>query len=218
MKPDHPPNRRLRTLECAVLFFILPGVARCFRHNLAFTVVPVVAVFTVGCFVYLKRDPEFDDRRLWRVRDLPRHLREMVLIAAALLPAMAYFSYIQVPSKFLAFPRDYPFLWLAVMVVYPLVSAVPQEIVFRAFFFHRYRAIVTNTNALIVLSALSFGVAHLLYNNWIAPVLAGFGGLLFGWRYVRSESALITGIEHGIWGNILFTLGVGWFFYSGSIR
>jgi hypothetical protein len=34
----------------------------------------------------------------------------------------------------------------------------------------------------------------------------------------KSGSALMAGIEHGIWGDFLFTVGIGWYFYSGSIR
>jgi len=142
----------------------------------------------------------------------------MILIAGILVPILALLTYTQIPSRFLAFPRNKPTLWGAVLLLYPIIAAIPQEIVFRAFFFHRYRSIFPNKTWLVGLSAVSFGMAHLLYGNWIAPLLSGLGGLLFGYRYLKSESALIAGIEHGIWGNLLFTIGLGWYFYSGSIQ
>jgi membrane protease YdiL (CAAX protease family) len=70
---------------------------------------------------------------------------------------------------------------------------------------------------MILVSGISFGLAHLLYGNWVAPVMAGLGGVLFGYRYQRSRSLVAAGVEHGLWGNLLYTLGLGWFFYSGSI-
>lgn len=65
---------------------------------------------------------------------------------------------------------------------------------------------------------LFFFLAHMLYGNWLAPVLSAFGGLLFAFRYSRSRSTIIAAIEHGLWGNYLFTVGYGWFFYSGAIQ
>jgi membrane protease YdiL (CAAX protease family) len=69
-----------------------------------------------------------------------------------------------------------------------------------------------------VLNALSFGLSHLFYGNWVAPVLAFFGGLLFAWRYQTSRSLGTVVIEHALWGDFLFTTGIGWYFYSGAIR
>jgi len=36
----------------------------------------------------------------------------------------------------------------------------------------------------------------------------------------RSEvnlPSLAAGLEHALWGDLLFTLGLGWYFYTGSI-
>ena len=43
------------------------------------------------------------------------------------------------PDHLFDLPRQRPWLWLAVMVFYPLVSVYPQELVFRAFVLQRYR-------------------------------------------------------------------------------
>ncbi len=84
-------------------------------------------------------------------------------------------------------------------------------------FFHRYRSLFPNPAMLILVNGLSFGLAHILYANWVAPLLASAGGWLFAWRYHVTGSLMAVGIEHALWGNFLFTVGLGWFFYSGAI-
>ncbi|MGD8563152.1 MAG: CPBP family intramembrane metalloprotease [Desulfarculaceae bacterium] len=103
------------------------------------------------------------------------------------------------------------------MLLYPLLAAYPQEIIFRGFFFERYQRLFSNDYKMLIVSALSFGLSHAMYGNWLAPVLAALGGILFGYRYLRSGSLALAGLEHGLWGNLLFTSGWGWFFYSGAI-
>jgi uncharacterized protein len=47
---------------------------------------------------------------------------------------------------------------------------------------------------------------------------AAFRGMLFACRYARAGSLVAPVIEHGLWGGFIFTIGMGWYFYSGSIR
>jgi membrane protease YdiL (CAAX protease family) len=117
----------------------------------------------------------------------------------------------------MVFPRQSLGVWLLILLLYPLLAAYPQEIIFRGFFFQRYGTLFSNQWILILVNGICFGWAHVMYANWIAPVLSTLGGMLFAYRYLKTGSLLIVGIEHGLWGNYLFTLGLGWFFYSGSI-
>jgi membrane protease YdiL (CAAX protease family) len=104
------------------------------------------------------------------------------------------------------------------VLVYSAISAPPQEFVYRKFFFERYRSLFNSPGRLILVNALSFGLGHAVYGNWIAPVLSTFGGLLFAYRYHRTGFTLVVGIEHALWGNFIFTSGIGWYFYSGAIQ
>jgi len=64
---------------------------------------------------------------------------------------------------------------------------------------------------------VAFALAHLFFSNWIAALLSLGGGLLFARTYAHSRSTLLTTVEHGLWGDALFTIGLGWYFYGGSI-
>jgi uncharacterized protein len=55
-----------------------------------------------------------------------------------------------------------------------------------------------------------------IFGNWIAVALCAIGGLLFAFTYQNSGSLLLTCIDHALFGNFLFTIGLGQFFYHGS--
>ena len=55
-------------------------------------------------------------------------------------------------------------------------------------------------------------------DNWIAPALTLIGGIVFGFTYERTRSSLVVAVQHALFGCFLFTIGLGWFFYSGGGR
>jgi len=204
-------------VECGLFYFVLPSMLYVVRHQIAFRVFFVLAIAAAICGILLIRDPEFDRRCLWRVN---RPGRNLLFVMATFIPLallLAVATWILLPEKLLAFPRDRTMLWMVVMLLYPLLLAWPQEFFFRSFFFHRYRALFNNPEQMIVANALSFSLAHLFYGNWVAPVMSFGGGLLFGWRYHTTRSLPLVSLEHALWGDYLFTIGIGWFFYSGAI-
>lgn len=217
--PSHPPARRLLLwAECLAIFFALPVGLYFFRQALAFRVVPLVLIAAGLSVWWLFRQPGFPRAALWTAPGLPRHLRQLGLLFLAGAIPLTIITYIWLPERFLAFPLERPGRWALVALLYPLLAAWPQEVIFRAFFCRRYAALFPRPAALMAASAISFGLAHALYGNWVAPILSAAGGALFTWRYLRSGSALVAGLEHGLWGDFLFTSGLGWFFYSGSIN
>jgi membrane protease YdiL (CAAX protease family) len=86
--------------------------------------------------------------------------------------------------------------------------------VFRALFFHRYGALLRRPAARVLASGLLFGWAHIVVHNRAAIVLASIGGLLFAATYERRRSTLLVSIEHGLYGNFIFTIGLSGLFYN----
>lgn len=119
------------------------------------------------------------------------------------------------PEKLLTFPGAFPFHWLAVMFLYPMIMVYPQELFFRMFFAERYGEVLRSKKWVIIVNALLFGWAHILFGSWIAVVLSGIGGALFMDTYLRTRSMKLVWIEHSLYGNLIFTIGLGEFFYSG---
>lgn len=70
---------------------------------------------------------------------------------------------------------------------------------------------------MITVNALLFGYLHIIYYNWIAVLLTIMGGFLFAWMYERTRSTLLLSIAHALYGDLLFTLGLGTYFYNGTM-
>jgi uncharacterized protein len=195
----------------------IPGLLIFFRHFLDGLVIPIIMTIAFTCWMVLKRQRGYDRNAFWNGRDFWSRFRRTLWIFLSLGAVVTYLSWLYAPHFFLIFPRDWFWNWLIVMAAYPLVSAYPQEVIYRTFFFNRYRRLFRNDWALVAASALLFGWAHMFLGNWIAPVFAFVGGILFGMTYLKTSSTLQSSLEHGLWGNLLFTLGTGWYFYAGSI-
>jgi membrane protease YdiL (CAAX protease family) len=184
---------------------------------LSHLVIPILVVFGIFCGAILWRDPQFDRERLWGEMPGGRPLRRVLLRWALGAAAVTGLVAMTAPELLLSFPRSRPGIWAAIMVVYPLLSVYPQEIIFRAFLFHRYRSLLRSPAAQVAASTLAFGWGHVLFGNWTAPLLSTAGGLLFATTYARTGSLRLAAVEHALWGGFVFTVGLGRYFYSGGL-
>lgn len=217
-KTDAGQTILLLQIECLAVFFLLPVIIYLFRHFMAFRVVPILILTGPAAYFYLKNSQGFDAGIFTRIKGMSLHFKTMILSFAVIVPVVMVYTWKWMPEHFLKFPKERPWIWLMVMLLYPVLAALPQEIIFRCFFFHRYRKLFHSPTVMIIVNGVSFGMFHMFYGNWIAPVLSGLGGCLFGYRYHRSDSLPVVALEHALWGNLLFSNGLGWYFYSGSIH
>ena len=126
---------------------------------------------------------------------------------------MALFILLYEPENFLALAKARPLFWLLVMLLYPFVSAFVQEVLFRNYFYYRYERLFKGHLLLFVFAnALLFAYVHIIFENWIAVIFTFIGGLLFSHTYLKTRSTLLTAIEHSLYGNTLYTLGLGHYF------
>lgn len=147
---------------------------------------------------------------------LAHEIRGIALRFAVLAPLITLVTWAVWPHVFLSLPRQRPLLWALIMVLYPLLSVWPQEMLYRRLLFHRYRALFRTDIALILMSAAAFGFAHIIFLNWIAVAMTAAGGLLFARDYARHQSLPLTCLEHSLYGCLIFTVGLGRFFYTGA--
>jgi membrane protease YdiL (CAAX protease family) len=97
-----------------------------------------------------------------------------------------------------------------------VLSVYPQGLVYRAFFFERYRSLFPNPAVLIAMSAVAFSFAHIIFRNPIAVGFTLIGGFLFAWRYGETRSLFTSSFEHALYGCWMFTVGLGDYFYRGA--
>jgi len=207
---ERTPIAARRWAELVVLFALVPALLA-----LAPRWAVSVGILSSGIIAAaaLALDPTFPRQELIRLRATRRGLRTVLLrtlvVGLALLATVA----IAAPRGLFSFPRHRPVVWAIVMVLYPL-SAYAQEIVFRPFFFHRYGHLFATPRRRILASGLVFGWAHIVVNNVLAIGLASIGGILFASTYERSRSTMLVSLEHALYGDLAFTVGMGAIFYS----
>jgi hypothetical protein len=210
----------MRAVEFAVLFFGLPALFAFARHRLP--ALPALWLFAGFCWIVLLRDPSVDRRQLWNAAALPACLTSILLpfavAAVVLMLAVHRFA----PVLFLSLPRTNPVLWVAILLLYPVLSVYPQSIVYRAFLFHRYGGLFGGMSGggvgTVIASAVAFGFLHVVFRNGWAVGLSALAGLLFAARYLQTGSLFVSAFEHSLYGCLIFTVGLGRFFYSGAVR
>jgi len=105
--------------------------------------------------------------------------------------------------------KSKPLLWVVILFVYSIFSVYPQEIIYRTFFFKRYRSLIRNEYVFIFINALVFSLGHIFFSNFLVMILTFFGGLLFAFTFSKTKSTVLVSIEHAIYGCWLFTVGMG---------
>ena len=177
-------------MECALAFVLLPLAVALGRHGPwpELPVIPTLLVLGAAAVALLVREEGFDLRREFTTAvsraELQRIVRRFGVLGLSLTVALAVLQ----PERLFEFPRREPALWLMVMFGYPILSVVPQELVFRTFFFQRYAEVFGR--GLVLASALVFGWVHVVFWNVPAVALTIIGGLLFAATYRRTRIAV----------------------------
>lgn len=207
------PSTLALAAEFTGLFVLLPLLVR--WRVIAAPRLVVLALVTVVCLGLLWRDPAFERSRLFTLGTLRGSLRTIALRAAGAGAVIAALVLWLRPAAFLALPGRAPGLWLAGLALYPLLSAWPQEVVYRLFFFHRYSPLLGGGAGAVAANAVAFGLLHAVYPNAVAPLLSVPAGLLLALTWRRTGRLGPVWLEHSLYGLLLFTLGLGGYFYDG---
>lgn len=205
-----------RAIEFAVLFFGVPTLYafKLLRMNL----ILLICLMAAGCLSYLLNDTTFDRRCFWRAGAARSRLKRILLNFAIFTTILSVGVVLFMPEHLFRLPRERTGLWVMIMFAYPIFSVYPQELIYRTFLFHRYGSLFRTRWLTIAASALAFGYAHVIFRTWFAVGLAALGGILFARTYDRTESTLASSIEHALYGCFIFTIGLGIFFYTGSVH
>ena len=155
----------------------------------------------------------------WRVlvrgwRRMP--WQELAGIALATLAAGWLILAWMRPEALFSIPRNRPEFLLVIWTFYPILSALPQEVIFRVLFFHRYGSLFASDRAARLTNAAIFSLAHLMYWSPVVAVMTFVGGWVFADVYMK-RGFPAAWLIHGLAGNILFTMGMGEFFWSGNV-
>lgn len=203
-------------LEMAAIYLGVPFLVERAVHGLQVPVfialLPVLAIVLVLLLI----DPTFSLRR-----ELSRGFSFLTLLSILACfaiggGAVAWYVAQHHPDWFLEFPRNRPETYRTIMLLYPLMSVPPQELVYRTFFFHRYGPLFGRLWWLAIpLNAALFGFGHIVIGTELAVLGTMATGLLFALRYAVTRSFWAVYLEHALWGELVFTVGLGRFFFTG---
>lgn len=201
-------------MEFALLYLLAPvAMAVLLPPSAMFRALFAVTALGIGL---LHLTPGF------RWRDLARgwgriSLRLVAVVAGLTALAGYVVMRLTAPEALFGLVRSNPALLAMIAAFYPVLSALPQEIVFRPLFFRRYGPILPALRPAIVLNAAVFSFAHLMYWSWIVAAMTFAGGLVFAWSYEARRNFPEAVVLHAVAGVIAFVLGLGVYFYSGNV-
>ncbi len=172
-------------------------------------------LYTLLILLYVYRQKLKD---MWKWEAVSREALKPILLRWVICTiAMILFTFWYDPGRMWYLVHEKPQIIPFLLVFYPLFSALPQEIIFCSFFFRRYERFFGNGKLMVFASAVLFAYAHMLFINPVAPALSFIAGLIFAQTYRTTQSLALVTIEHGLYGNALFVIGLGWYFYHGAL-
>ena len=190
-------RRYLLSIEFILLCLCLPTVI------IVFKLAPFMFVFlwsaAVYCYLVLRFQYHEHLKEIWKWSAVTWDNMKPLLIRWVFASiGMLGFIYFYDPDRTFIILLERPEIIPWLLVLYPVLSALPQEFIFCSFFFERYHRFFPTEKAKIVASALVFAYAHMLFINWVAPVLSLVAGLIFALTYSKTRSLALVTIEHGL--------------------
>lgn len=200
-----------KVIEISIIFIALPVLMK-------FNIIPLprllslLIVFAIVLFISIRY--KYIDKNWYKLPKLStKYWLKMTLIYVASFLFFVAYIYIFLDETPFILIRERPQLMIIITIFYPLFSAFPQELIYRPFYFQRYKNIFT-TKQLLISNMIAFSFLHIIYNNIPALLLTLISGLVFTLNYHRHRSLMLVTIEHTILGLIVFMTGMGRYFYK----
>lgn len=196
----------LKKLEFFFIFLIIPSTIFFLDSSIIiFLTLYLVSIFSL---VILYFDKTFLFTSLKKKIDW-----KFVIIFSVIFFFLGFFYVLLVDKNLLfIFPKTNFKLWLIVIFIYPFLSVIPQELVYRVFFFQRYFPNINRFYFPMFLNLVVFAYGHLVFSNMHAIIITAIVSPIFTYAYLK-KSFLTCVILHTLGGQIIFTLGLGKYFF-----
>ncbi|MDX2112154.1 MAG: CPBP family intramembrane glutamic endopeptidase [Alphaproteobacteria bacterium] len=205
--------RRPQT-EFIVIFVLVPVLLYLYQPDKL--LMPLLWFFAFLALRMLRLHYQQGLKEEWNLAALTR--AELARILLRFLPfaaLMTAFTWFMKPDQLFIVPQTNLHLWFAILIFYPLLSVLPQELIYRSYFFRRYMVWPVGSTQRLLLNAFAFGWLHIVLHNWVAVVFSAIGSLIFTQTYLRTRSLAAVWFEHSLYGCYVFTVGLGYYFYHG---
>lgn len=199
-------SKRYRNIEFLVLFILLP-VSLIFPYDSRIKGVSILLAFGYLLFVLFRK---MNTRlRINKDIDWAAFFKRVSIQFVVIAVVTTIFVWWMQPQALFCVPTNKPVLFVIILFVYTFLSVWPQEVIYRTFYFARYSDLFPSRKLLILVNGIVFMLAHIFFKNTLVLVLTFIGGLLFAYTFVKTKSTTLVSIEHALYGNWLFTVGMG---------
>ena len=196
----------LKKLEFFFIFFIIPSTI--FFLDSSIIIFLTLYLVSILSLVILSFDKTFLFTSLKKQIDW-----KFVIIFSVIFFFLGFFYVLLVDKNLLfIFPKTNFKLWLIVIFIYPFLSVIPQELVYRVFFFQRYFPDINTFYFPVFLNLVVFAYGHLVFSNMHAIIITAIASPIFTYAYLK-KSFLTCVVLHTLGGQIIFTLGLGKYFF-----
>lgn len=206
-------SKILSWLELIIVFIGLPLVVSIY----AFPRPILYSILAATCiYIILRNLRTIDWHAFWH---LPRSQKIWLNVAGRtlILLLLSIIAMLILPNKgWFLLPQYNIWLWLAIMILYPIISVLPQEIIWRFHLLENTKNILPNRNLRIIVSAVLFGWVHIIFGTIFAVIATIYLGLQLAYAYYQGQKSFwVVWVEHSLAGQIAFTIGLGVYFYNG---
>ncbi|WP_010179365.1 CPBP family intramembrane glutamic endopeptidase [Aquimarina agarilytica] len=194
-----------RFFELLLLFFILPIL-------LALPMVKWIKLSAVGIALLYVGFLVFSTYKFrFKKPNQPSKNFKLRVLLVSLLLFVSGIILIKLYDKSLLFQvvKQKPDLWIVILFVYTFLSVFPQEVIYRKFFYERYHHLIANKKLFFLLNVSCFALCHLFLKSIPVLIITFIGGCFFAYTYEREQSITWVSLEHALYGNLVFTLGLG---------
>ena len=193
--------------ESILLFLILPLLYLA-DVLLVHKVIPLV-ILLAYCAIILLLDKPANPNRFRLAANWKLIAIRLAIIAAVVFLLIKFYFHLDL---FADLPQNRKLFYMILM--YPVLSALPQEVIFREFFFYRYETLFRHPAILVAVNVVLFAFAHIYFGSWIVMIFTLVGGAIFAITYSQTRSLLVVTIEHTLYGLMILSSGLGEYFYK----
>ena len=198
-------------IEFLVIYFLIPlmviFINFFFSEQKIFVFLPLFLVFFLSLYL-LKKTPSFSFDFLKKETEW----KFFFLVSLIFIVSGFFYTIILDSNLLFKLPKNYFFIWIAVILFYPILSVIPQEIIFRVLFFERYSCLFKNQFLYVILNSIIFAYIHLVFQNFHAFFITLITSPIFAHAYLN-KSFKTCFLIHTVGGQLVFTYGLGEYFY-----
>ena len=199
--------KKLKIIELFLLFIAVPGMLATsvpVYVKISAVVMALLYVIYISYATMLKKPFKIT----YKKPSITYVIRISVVSILLVLISWLLIGFIN-PDLLFVVLKQKPYLWLTILFVYAFLSVIPQELLYRRFFYRRYRSLIYNKKLFAVINVICFSWCHVFLNNvWVMAITA-LAGIFFVYTYEKERNLRWVIFEHSLYGNIVFTMGLG---------